>query len=92
VAPNRVLLAIAVLIAGLGAGGGVIAAMLALDQSFHTVSELRALGMTVIGSVSLAVLPMTAVQRLRQIAIFGAAFGMLFVVLGGVLLHFARVV
>jgi hypothetical protein len=70
----------------------VIAAMLALDQSFHTVADLRALGMTVIGSVSLAVLPMTALQRLRQIAIFGAAFGMLFVALGGVLLHFARVV
>jgi polysaccharide chain length determinant protein (PEP-CTERM system associated) len=92
VAPNRVLLAIAVLVAGLGAGAGVIAGMLALDQSFHTVSDLRALGMTVIGSVSLAVLPMSAVQRLRQIAVFGAAFGMLFVALGGVLLHFARVV
>ena len=92
VAPNRVLLAIAVLVAGLGAGGGVIAAMLALDQSFHTVADLRALGMTVIGSVSLAILPMTAVQRLRQIAIFGAAFGALFLALGGVLLHFARVV
>jgi polysaccharide chain length determinant protein (PEP-CTERM system associated) len=92
VAPNRVLLAIAVLVAGLGAGGGVIAGMLALDQSFHTVSDLRALGMTVIGSVSLAVLPMSAIQRLRQIAVFGAAFGMLFVALGGVLLHFARVV
>ena len=92
VAPNRVLLALAVLVAGLGAGAGVIAAMLALDQSFHTVADLRALGMTVIGSVSLAVLPMSAVARARQIALFGGAFGLLFVVLGGVLVHFAHMV
>jgi polysaccharide chain length determinant protein (PEP-CTERM system associated) len=92
VAPNRVLLAIAVLVAGLGAGGGVVAAMLALDQSFHTIADLRALGMTVIGSVSLAALPPTAMERIRQVALFGGAFGMLFVALGGVLLHFARMV
>ena len=92
VAPNRTLLAMAVLVAGLGAGAGVIAAMLALDQSFQTVAELRALGMTVIGSISLAVLPMSAAARIRQISLFGAAFGLLFVVLGGVLVHFAHMV
>ncbi len=92
VAPNRTLLAIAVLVAGLGAGVGVVAAMLALDQSFHTVADLRALGMTVIGSVSLAILPMTAGARIRQITLFGGAFGLLFAVLGGVLVHFAHMV
>jgi hypothetical protein len=81
-----------VLVAGLGAGAGVIAAMLALDQSFHTIADLRALGMTVIGSVSLAVLPMTAASRLRQITLFGGAFGMLFAVLAGVLVHFSHMV
>ncbi len=90
VAPNRTLLALAVLVAGLGAGVGVIAAMLALDQSFHTVADLRALGMTVIGSVSLAILPLSTAARLRQAALFGGACVMLFVVLGGVLLHFAH--
>jgi polysaccharide chain length determinant protein (PEP-CTERM system associated) len=92
VAPNRVLLAVGVLLAGIGAGAGVVAALLALDQSFHTIADLRAMGMTVIGSVSLAVLPITMMQRLRQIALFGGAFGLLFVALGGVLLHFARAV
>ena len=92
VAPNRVLLAVGVLLAGIGAGAGVVAALLALDQSFHTIADLRAMGMTVIGSVSLAVLPITVPQRLREIALFGGAFGMLFVALGGVLLHFARAV
>ena len=90
VAPNRTLLALAVLVAGLGAGAGVIAALLALDQSFHTIADLRAMGMTVIGSVSLAVLPMTATARIRQIALFSAAFGLLFVVLGGVLVKFGH--
>jgi polysaccharide chain length determinant protein (PEP-CTERM system associated) len=90
VAPNRVLLAIAVLLGGLGAGAGVIGAMLALDQSFHNIADLRALGYTVIGSVSLAVLPLTALQRLRQIALFGGAFGALFIALGATLVHFAR--
>jgi polysaccharide chain length determinant protein (PEP-CTERM system associated) len=90
VAPNRVLLAIAVLLGGLGAGAGVIMAMLALDQSFHNIADLRALGYTVIGSVSLAVLPLTAIQRLRQIALFGGAMGALFVALGATLVHFAR--
>jgi len=92
VAPNRVLLAVAVMVAGLGAGAGVIAAMLALDQSFQTIADLRAMGMTVIGSISLAVLPMSAGARIRQIGLFGAAFGLLFVVLGGVLVHFAHAV
>ena len=102
VAPNRTLLALAVLVAGLGAGAGVIAAMLALDQSFQTVAELRALGMTVIGSISLAVLPLSTGARIRQIGLFPgkthstfawtAAFGLLFVVLGGVLAHFAHMV
>jgi polysaccharide chain length determinant protein (PEP-CTERM system associated) len=90
VAPNRVLLAVGVLVAGLGAAAGVIAAMLALDQSFHTVADLRALGMTVIGSVSLAVLPLTVTQRVRQIALFGGALGLLFVAFSGVMLQFAR--
>jgi polysaccharide chain length determinant protein (PEP-CTERM system associated) len=90
VAPNRILLAIAVLLGGLGAGVGVIGAMLALDQSFHNIADLRALGYTVIGSVSLAVLPLTAMQRIRQIALFGGALGALVVALGATLVHFAR--
>jgi polysaccharide chain length determinant protein (PEP-CTERM system associated) len=90
VAPNRTLLAIGVLLGGIGAGVGVVAAMIALDQSFHSLIELRAMSLPVIGSVSLAILPPTAMQRLRQLAMFGAATGLLLVALGGVLLHFSR--
>jgi polysaccharide chain length determinant protein (PEP-CTERM system associated) len=89
VAPNRVLLALGVLVAGLGAGLGSIAAMMALDQSFHTVVELRAMGLPVIGSVSLAVFEPTLGQRVRQIGLLGGAFALLLLTLGGILLRFA---
>jgi polysaccharide chain length determinant protein (PEP-CTERM system associated) len=90
VAPNRVLLSLGVLLAGIGAAAGVIGAMLALDQSFNTLSDLRGLGLPVIGSVSLAVLPPTIWERMRQVGAFGGAVALLALVLSGVLLHFAQ--
>jgi polysaccharide chain length determinant protein (PEP-CTERM system associated) len=90
VAPNRVLLSFGVLLAGIGAAAGVIGAMLALDQSFNTLSDLRGLGLPVIGSVSLAVLPPTIWERMRQVGAFGGAVALLALVLSGVLLHFAQ--
>jgi polysaccharide chain length determinant protein (PEP-CTERM system associated) len=90
VAPNRILLSFGVLLAGLGAGAGVVGAMIAFDQSFHTLTDLRAMGLPVIGSVSLAVLPPTIWFRLKQIGTFGGALALLALVLGGVLLHFAQ--
>jgi hypothetical protein len=88
VAPNRVLLAVGVLVLGLGAAGGAIAAVMALDQSFHNVVELRALGLPVIGSVSLAALPPTLMDRLRQVGLFGGAAALLLLALGGVMMRF----
>jgi len=88
VAPDRVLLAIGVLVLGLGAAGGTIAAMMALDQSFHSVVELRALGLPVIGSVSLAALQPTLTDRLKQVGLFGGVFALLLLALGGVMMKF----
>ena len=88
VAPARVLLSIGVLLAGLAAGVGLVVAMMTVDQSFHTIIDLRAMGRPVIGAISLAVLPPTIAQRLRNAAVFGSAVGLLLVVLGGVLLHY----
>lgn len=90
VAPLRVPLSIGVLVAGLAAGVGVVFAMMALDQSFHSIVELRAMGRPVLGAISLAALPPTLAVRLRSAAIFGSAIGGLVVVLGGVLVHFAQ--
>jgi len=64
--------------------------MLAFDQSFNTLADLRSLGLPVIGSVSLAVLPPTIWERMRQIGAFGGALALLALVLTGVLLHFAQ--
>jgi polysaccharide chain length determinant protein (PEP-CTERM system associated) len=90
VAPVRVPMAIGVLVAGLLAGVGVVVAMMTLDQSFHTIVDLRAMGRPVLGAISLAALPPTMAMRLRNAAIFGSAIGGLVVVLGGVLMHFSR--
>jgi hypothetical protein len=90
VAPARVLLSIGVLLAGLAAGCGVVAGMITLDQSFHTIIDLRAMGRPVIGAISLAALPPTMAMRLRHAAVFGSSIGMLVVVLGGFLLHFTQ--
>jgi polysaccharide chain length determinant protein (PEP-CTERM system associated) len=88
VAPPRILLSIGVLIASLAGGVGVVGAMLALDQSFHSVIDLRAMGRPVIGAISLAALPPTLAMRLRHAAVFGSSIGLMLVALGGVLLHY----
>ena len=90
VAPARVLLSIGVLVAGLAAGAGVVAAWLMLDQSFHSILDLRTTGLPVIGAISLAAFPLTLRARLRQAGTFGSAAGLLLAVLGGVLLHYAQ--
>ena len=90
VAPARVMLSIGVLLAGLASGVGVVGAMLTLDQSFHNIIDLRAMGRPVIGAISLAALPPTIAMRLRHAAVFGSAIGLLVVVLGGVLLHYTQ--
>ena len=52
VAPKRVLLVSGVLAAGFAAGIGLALLLVRMDQSFHTVEELRALGFLVVGGVS----------------------------------------
>jgi polysaccharide chain length determinant protein (PEP-CTERM system associated) len=90
VAPNRVLLSFGVLLAGIGAGIGVVAGMIALDQSFHSLIELRAMGLPVIGSVSLAQIAPTLWDRVRSVALFGGAVALLLLALSGVLMHFSQ--
>ena len=90
VAPARMLLSSGALVAGLAAGAGVIVAWLMLDQSFHSILDLRTTGLPVIGAISLAALPLTLRGRLRQVATFGSVGGLLLVAFGGVLLHYAQ--
>jgi uncharacterized membrane protein YphA (DoxX/SURF4 family) len=88
-APNRVLLAVGVLLAGLGGAGGLVTGLISFDQTFHTLADLKALGLPVIGSVSLAAIPQTPAERTRQIALVSGAFALLAATLLGVLMHFA---
>ncbi len=88
VAPARVLLSIGVLILGLAAGVGVVIGIVTLDTSFHSLVQLRTLGLPVIGGVSLAALPPTMGERLRRAGTFAGAMVALLMVLGGVLLHY----
>ncbi len=90
VAPARILLSIAVLLASLAGGCGVVAAMIGLDQSFHSTIDLRVMGRPIIGAISLACVPPTIMTRVRHAAIFGSTIGLLLVVLGGVLLRYTQ--
>ena len=53
VAPRRLVLLTGVLVAGLGAGLGLIFLLMHLDDSFFTVEDLRTLGLPVFGGISL---------------------------------------
>jgi uncharacterized protein involved in exopolysaccharide biosynthesis len=77
VAPKRAMLLSVVL--GLGIAGGAALAVLLVqfDQSFHTIDELRDLGLPVAGGISLL---NVAVTRGRLASVF--AFGMALVLLG----------
>ncbi|MDE2198459.1 MAG: hypothetical protein KGJ41_05490 [Rhodospirillales bacterium] len=78
VAPKRALLLFGVLIAGLASGLGLAVLLVQFDQSFHTIDELRDLGLPVAGGVSLL---NVAVVRGRLTAVF--LFAMSVLLLGG---------
>jgi polysaccharide chain length determinant protein (PEP-CTERM system associated) len=54
VSPNRILLSSVVLVAGLGAGAALAFLLTQLDRGFYTLSDLRRLGLPVLGSISSA--------------------------------------
>jgi hypothetical protein len=79
--PNRPLLLTGVLVVGLGAGALVALLLVQLDQGFHTVSDLRRLGLPVLGGVSAAAAPRRAGAALG----FGFGVVALFILFGAVL-------
>jgi hypothetical protein len=88
-APNRLLLVTGVLLGGLGAGGGMTILFGQLDRSFSSVDELRALGLPVLGGISvLGLAPLR--QRLMTVMRFGAAVAVLVGIYGGLMVHILR--
>jgi polysaccharide chain length determinant protein (PEP-CTERM system associated) len=87
VAPKRMLLISAVL--PLGIIGGIAASLLLqqFDTSFHTIEELRALGLPVMGSISLNAARRSLAQHVLPAAGFAAALLLLCAVYGGLVLR-----
>ena len=88
-APNRMLLITGVLLAGLAAGAGVTVLFGQMDRSFSTVDDLRALGLPVLGGISvLGMAPLR--QRLMTVLRFGFAVAILVGVYGGLMVNILR--
>jgi polysaccharide chain length determinant protein (PEP-CTERM system associated) len=86
VAPNRPLLVTGVFLLALGGGVGIAVLLSQFDQSFHTLDDLRVIGLPVAGSISL----LGAVSRWRQagaVALFSAGLVVLGALYGGLLYH-----
>lgn len=73
VAPKRILLVFGVLIAAIAGGGGLAFVLLTFDQCFHTLDDLRAMGLPVVGGVSLLAATRSAVRRFLTVTTFVVA-------------------
>ena len=90
VAPKRLLLVSGVLLAGLGAGCGLAFLLTQLDQSFHTVDDLRAFGFPVVGGISMLPVAVPMVRRMLSASLFAAAVALPLVAYGGLLLYLTK--
>ncbi len=85
-APNRPLLLIGVLVAGLAAGAGGAFALGQMRGTFATTADLeRAIGLPVLGAVTLALTHTAVTERQRQLKWFGGGIAGLALVLVGLL-------
>ena len=87
VAPNRIALITGVLPLGIAAGVAVGLVLQQFDTSFHTIEELRALGLPVVGSISLIAARVPLHRRLMPAAGFAVALLLLCALYGGLLLR-----
>jgi len=86
VGPNRMLLVSGVLLAGLGAAGGLAVFLMRLDKTFYTTQDLRSLGVPVLGGISL-LRPRVPWRSSPALLGFSVGVLLLFAVYGGCLLH-----
>lgn len=90
VAPKRLLLLSGVLVAGIAAGVGLALLLVQMDQSFHSVEELRDLGFPVMGGVSMIGSVVPFAKRAVSVGAFSAAALVPAVVYSGLLMRLLR--
>ncbi|MBV9749859.1 MAG: hypothetical protein JO157_13700 [Acetobacteraceae bacterium] len=73
VAPKRILLIFGVLVAAVAGGGGLAFVLLTFDQCFHTLDDLRTMGLPVAGSVTLLMAARSTTRRSLAVTSFIAA-------------------
>lgn len=90
VAPKRIMLLSGVLGAGVLAGIGLALLLVQMDQSFHTIDDLRDLGFPVVGGVSMIGASMPLGRRLIRIGSFSLAAAIPLIVFSGLLVRLLR--
>jgi polysaccharide chain length determinant protein (PEP-CTERM system associated) len=89
VAPKRIVLVSAVLLAGLAGGIGLSLLLVQFDRSFHSIDDLRDLGLPVVGGISLLSAPSGRV-RVASVFTFAVAMLLLGAVYAGIVSHVIR--
>jgi uncharacterized protein involved in exopolysaccharide biosynthesis len=89
VEPKRALLTTGVLVAAMALGVGLALLLAQFDQSFHTLDELRDLGLPVAGSISMVAVTSPS-ARIISVMSFTMAIVLLLGVYGGLLFRLAR--
>ena len=89
VEPKRALLTSAVLVAAIALGLGLALLLAQFDQSFHTLDELRDLGLPVAGSISMVAVTAPS-ARIISVALFTSSIVVLLGIYGGLLYRLFR--
>ena len=90
VAPKRVLLISGVLAAGFAAGVGLALLLVQMDQSFHTVEDLRTMGFLVVGGVSFLGETVPFSRRALTVGVFVLAVSVPMILYTGLLMRLVK--
>ena len=90
VAPKRILLLSGVLFAGIASGIALAVLLAQMDQSFHTIDDLRALGYPVVGGVSMIAASVPFMRQAAGLATFALALAVPAVAYAGLLVKLLR--
>ncbi len=90
VAPKRVVLMSGVLAVGLAAGVGLALLLVQMDQSFHTVEDLRDMGFPVVGGVSMIGEAVSLGRRIVTVGAFAIAASAPLILYSGLLLRLLK--